>query len=156
MSFSDSARMSAKRLVLFLKKHVVTGLLGLFGINPAFAAGECLPSPISTQTQYGQVGGTLVFSCTLTDNRDCGTEFDSIRIISDTTESAGLVNSIGTTVLNKPAKPINVELDGNIGSQVEIAISFKNNSRNRQKVTWEIADVGGVHSVTGLRVEFQG
>ena len=128
MSFLASAHASANRSVSLLKKLVVTGcllLLGLLGTNSAFAAGECSLSPISAQTQYGQGGAILVFSFTLTDNGGCNAESGSVEIISDTTESAELLNNFWTTGVNKPTS-ISVKLGGNIGGQVEIAVGCKN------------------------------
>ena len=97
MSFSASAPVSAESPMSLLKKHLRTGcflLISCLGIQPALAAGECSLSPISAQTQYGQGGATLVFSFTLIDNGGCNAESGAVRIISDSTQSAILNQSV--------------------------------------------------------------
>ncbi|MGH8052284.1 MAG: hypothetical protein ACREPB_16610, partial [Arenimonas sp.] len=128
MSFLASAPSGTTGPVSLLKKHLVVGcllLLGCLGAKPVLAAGECSLSPISAQTQYGQGGATLVYSFTLIDNGGCNAESGSVKIISDSTESATLNNNVWNTGVNKPTS-ISVKLGGNIGGQVEIQVSCKN------------------------------
>jgi len=128
MSFSASTRVGAEGPTSLLKKYLaIAGLLLLscLGIQPVFAAGECSLSPISAQTQYGQGGATLVHSFTLIGNGGCNDKSGSVKIISDTTESATINKTAWSTSVNKPTS-ISVKLGGNIGGQVKVLVSCKN------------------------------